>query len=896
MSKHKTKALLAVACIFVVGVSGAVYIQYFQDDTYKPTYGAEQTPAPALAADPLHGTITAQATGASISVDVEAPAGVDEMQIGFDPTFSTVSWQPIAEQVLLQSAHDGYQTIYARFRAAAEPPSTVLVTDVVIESQPTNWVAAFSDSTLIVHLEPEKFIWGQQESYDFSNPPEGDKIGTASPEKLQGDTLKTVTKDGTAYAMQTTGNAATVKTYDRLVDDSGNTLEKNLDLSELSWTLTNEDTTPLTIVSTIRRSVGSGKSAEGNINALSYDAVLQLDEPLQEGETYILATTDQRFSLSFSPDFTSSYTPVIQTNQAGYAPNDPLKVAYLGGWFEDINGLDYSTIQEFQVLETKNNTVAITGSPTLRNTQYEIDKNVPLGAPVYELNFSDLTTPGAYKICIDRLGCSYEFTLDASNWLHPTSSIARAAYLQRSGIALGPPYTSIQRPRPRHKDDGAVAYQSTYSHLEGKEVPPGDVFGKLVASATQTELAAISGGHHDAGDWDRRIDHLYYSRDAADLLYSYPEMYENLSLNVPESTNAIPDIIDDGIWTLDFYRNLQRSDGAVSGGIEASEHPMPGDSSWTDKLALYAFEPDPHASYLYAGVAAEYAKLLQKYDPDLATLYEKSALAAINWAEKQPLAASEKQRKLVAEQRLVAAAALFVLTEDEQWHQVVKTESIFAQESTNRIACHARALCDTGWIYLRADAAKQDPTIKANIVESFLRSADDLETITQTTQYGWATEHRDVPLIWGLGAGGTPKSVALLKAYQLSGNTNYLEAVLRTVSNTLGANPIHTSFITGVGKNPVRHPLVVDNANGGLPVWPGTPIFGHHWLNHDGNDGDTWVYKYVLQGLEPSPENLPYLWQWQDASIPFFTEYTLHQSHAPSLLILGSLAAENYVE
>jgi hypothetical protein len=97
-----------------------------------------------------------------------------------------------------------------------------------------------------------------------------------------------------------------------------------------------------------------------------------------------------------------------------------------------------------------------------------------------------------------------------------------------------------------------------------------------------------------------------------------------------------------------------------------------------------------------------------------------------------------------------------------------------------------------------------------------------------------------------------------------------------------------------LGTRNVRNPLIVDNINGGVPVWPGTPVYGLHALNAVGDE--TWVAEYQLRpaGATPDPESVPFLQQWWDVSpVPMFNEFTVHQSHAPALYAYGSLAAMN---
>jgi len=38
----------------------------------------------------------------------------------------------------------------------------------------------------------------------------------------------------------------------------------------------------------------------------------------------------------------------------------------------------------------------------------------------------------------------------------------------------------------------------------------------------------------------------------------------------------LPDIVDEAVWNIDFYRRLQRPDGAVRGALNGLDVPLPG--------------------------------------------------------------------------------------------------------------------------------------------------------------------------------------------------------------------------------------------------------------------------------------------------------------------------------
>jgi endoglucanase len=126
------------------------------------------------------------------------------------------------------------------------------------------------------------------------------------------------------------------------------------------------------------------------------------------------------------------------------------------------------------------------------------------------MDFSDFQTQGDYQVVVDGVGTSYTFAIGEKTWEDAFSVSARGFYHQRSGIALEQPYTDYERPRPFHPDDGVKVYQSTATlrdTAEGLNLS-GQGSGELFATRTDTLVSEAWGGWFDAGDWDRRIQHV----------------------------------------------------------------------------------------------------------------------------------------------------------------------------------------------------------------------------------------------------------------------------------------------------------------------------------------------------------------------------------------------------
>ena len=834
-----------------------------------------------------------------LTVAVEVPDGATEMQLDDTPTFAGAAWQPVAAQADVPVGGIGYRDVFVRFRLG---DGSVSQTSVVGgEIDPTwaaatasetglheaSWVRPFSATEFVVRVEAGRVEAGTLEAYDLDNPAAGDDI-----DSRRG--LPVVTRNGETYGLGVSARRDVIRRPDRLV---GRPLDVDALLDD-AWTITSTDDpdytdgqTPVSVRHVARPSDGGFDGDMDRLWALVHDLVIEVPQPLQPGSSYTISPPTMA-PIVFDYEPATNLSPAVRVNQVGFAPSDQAKVAYLSGWFDGIGSSATGTASNpsFAVVDTSTGEPAITGTGSPRPGGDELGLGDLTGAPVIELDFSSLDRLGRYQVCVDDIGCSHPFDIDPDVWSDLTATVARSLHHQRSGIELGPPYTSFARPRPYHPEDGVVVRASGYSLLEAQTDTENTDFDRLAELRTDQVVPEAWGGHFDAGDWDRRIQHLFMARNVAQLVMLYPERFEDFELNVPESGDAVPDLLDEALWTVELFQRMQTPEGAIRGGIEATEHPPANTASWVDDLAVLAYEPDPFSSYVYAGVAAEVAVALRPYDQGRASDLLASARRAMDWADQQTPFVGTAER--VAEQRTVAAAALLLATGERGWHDRFLESADFVSGGDTNLSCHAHTSCDAAWLYLQADQSVTDPAIRQELENRFLVSADALVEVGDQTAYGWALESPTIPLIWGLGVGGSPKVSGLLRAHVLSGDEGYRAAAVRAASVTLGSNPLGQVMLTGVGQEPVRHPQINDVKYGGLPAWPGTPIYGFHQLNSIADE--QWVVDDILApaGVSPAPTDLPYLWQWYDVdSVAQYNEFTVHQSHGEALLAFALLAA-----
>jgi endoglucanase len=840
---------VVVALVVLLGRGGGV-------DPEAPA-APGQRGVPALVVE-VDGGLTTEPV---VPVRVVPPPGAVEMQVGADASFRTVPWRAVKEAVQVELVDTGYQMLFARFRGPGGPVGEVLVTGVLYD--PT-WEAATAAGG--------------------GGPHRASSVGLLRPDvvAVRIETGRAVSR-GAADPPLELGAALDVGLLDR----------------PASWVVSSEDdatfapgVVPLE-VHRISRPFGNAllEDLSGPF-PLVHDYALVLPRPLRQGATYTVEVAGGAVEpLTYRPDDRRDRSPAVNANQVGYRPGDRPKLGFLSAW-TGAEALEYPDGLAFSVVEVSSGEPVFTGTARRRDPPPggERGRGDLTGAPVWELDFSPVDDPGRYRLCVEGIGCSFEVTIGADDtWLRAAVMLARGMYHQRSGTALGPPYTVIERPAA-HADGAIEVHESRTVVLQDLNGPgDGPYFEVLRAGATAVPVPEAHGGHFDAGDWTRKVLHLWYARLAVELVELYPEVFGDLDLNIPESGDAVPDLIDEALWTVDLHRRMQGEDGSIRGAIDAGEDQRAGQTSWTDDRQWYAYSPDPWSGYLYAAAVAEVARVLERYDPERAAGYARSAVAAMEWASDQPVPPASAEP--IRAQRAVAGASLYRLTGDERWHQAFRDSTELAGGPLDVVDCRSFELCEAAWVYARTDHDGVDPVLQAHARQTLVRNGDTIVAGSQATAYRWAMEHPKVPLVWGLGP-SQPAVVGLLRAYHLTGDDRYLDTATAAASFSAGANPLGSTFVTGLGQRNPRYPLIVDVLNGGLPQWPGVPIYGLFDLGF--SDESDWVPEFLLRpmGTHPDPEAVPYLWSWWDMGrFAGMNEFTVHQSFGPALYGFASLAA-----
>ncbi|MEZ5248945.1 MAG: cellulase N-terminal Ig-like domain-containing protein [Ilumatobacteraceae bacterium] len=597
---------LGVVGALAAGATGTWYVLRDDEPSVPPRTVTTLPPptAPATTEAGVAGAVEfAIDDGATLSTDrtltlsLQAPSDVTDVQVSTDPGFHAATWTPVAPSVEFEVPDVGYQMVFVRGRIGSGEPGPVRVAGIDVDEQ---WDAATASAGEGRH----------RPSYAQLLAPDVLQVRIETGRVTNDDGDKVVVGDDLVLG--------------RLFETGG-------------YVFGGPGGAGLTVLAANPITRPAGSIGYDPPYPVVHDWVLELSAPVPVGQEIELSFLDDVDPISFTIDPTSTRSPSVQVNQVGFAPGDGGKLAFVGAWGGWAGPIELPDGMAFRVIDDATDEVVLTGTTVARTPGPNGDwgKGDLTGTAVQAADFSSLTTEGRYRVCVDVLGCSPSFDIGVDDtWRRALVAAGRAMYHQRSGIALGPPYTSIVRPRPFHPDDGVQFERVTLTMLDRLDnVGVDDRFDEYPDAVTGELVPDVWGGHFDAGDWNMRIQHLSYLEAALDLVELFPEYFADLELGIPESGDAVPDVIDEGLWDLDLFRRLQSADGGVAGAVDQVSFANEGETSWDNGLRVFVYSPDVWSTYWYAAAAARTAIVLETYDPERAATYASSAQRAMDWAE-----------------------------------------------------------------------------------------------------------------------------------------------------------------------------------------------------------------------------------------------------------------------
>ncbi|MBQ9120190.1 MAG: glycoside hydrolase family 9 protein [Lachnospiraceae bacterium] len=474
---------------------------------------------------------------------------------------------------------------------------------------------------------------------------------------------------------------------------------------------------------------------------------------------------------------------MIHINQIGYLPNET-KVAIL---------TEPSDV--FELIYSDNHQVVFQGTPVAFS---EAATDAASGDSVWLADFSELTTSGSY--CIRTANeVSASFAIGEQIYKSLKNDLIKSYYYQRCGCAL----------LPQHA--GRFSHGCCHTAL-----------ATLVGESHAT--LELSGGWHDAGDYGRYTTAA--ATALAHLLYAFelfPERFQE-ALNIPESGNGVPDLLNECRYELEWLLKMQLPDGSVFHKVSTWRHAafvMPEE----DTAPLYAYAVSSMAVGDFAAVCALAARIYAAYDTDFSMRLTAAAIQAYRFLQAHPdfipfrnpegSGTGEYGDRSDRDERFWAAAELFRLTGEQcYWEDFVqlyaedfsKTHLGYASTGgfgTLSLLTHPnfRFVSDCS---LSTHMTTEQQNIAAALFRSWCDEADNYVTFARESGYQVAMTSKDFH--WGSNMTVMNRGITLIVAYLLTKNPCYRTAACNQLHYLLGRNATGYSYVTGHGTKYIRHP------------------------------------------------------------------------------------------
>ena len=332
----------------------------------------------------------------------------------------------------------------------------------------------------------------------------------------------------------------------------------------------------------------------------------------------------------------------------------------------------------------------------------------------------------------------------------------------------------------------------------------------------------IRGGWHDAGDYGR------YTTAAAcalgHILYAYrffPDAFTE-SLNIPESGNGIPDILNECRYELDWMLQMQAEDGSVYHKHTTKNHAgfvMPCDD--TNQMLL--LPPSSMAVADFVATMALASRIYRPFDAEFADRALTAAKKSQAWLVAHPEFLFEHIKECGTggygdrsdiDERMWAAMELYRTTGEEHYLELARS---FFEKHPNPIQYGWADISGfAGWALLEDELTLDASFVQSGTLTSaeqdfrvaykalLQKEADHLLEVMTSSGYGVALEEKEY--CWGSNLGVLNRGMLFGTTYRLNPKPEYFTAVVRQMDYLLGINATDYSYVTGVGAHAFCNP------------------------------------------------------------------------------------------
>ena len=503
----------------------------------------------------------------------------------------------------------------------------------------------------------------------------------------------------------------------------------------------------------------------------------------------------------------------IRLNQVGYAP-DQEKTATI---VLPVKSQITNHKSQIFILDESLDTI-------WRGETSEIKYNPVSGKPCQIVDFSSLTQPGTYTLCVNQKSkiINQKFEIINRPYRELTRSALRAYYHQRASMATEEPYAEGYARPAGHPDDQVIVHASAATDARPE--------GTVISSP---------GGWYDAGDYNKYIVNSGYTMGVWLMAYEMNKAYfDTLALNIPpfniqHSTFNItlPDMLQEAMYNIRWMMTMQDLDGGVYHKLTEPDFEgfIRPDQC---KKPRYVVLKTTAAALDFAATMALAARVYAPYDEAFCAQAKEAAERAYAWAQvnpdvyyDQPKMNTQFQPAIttgayddfdVRDEFYWAATELYLLTGDENYKSEIINHKSKITDYTPAVWGNVAELAYLDLLmHPNAISSLSEVSPLTAHLEPYLSEATTVSVFH--SPYG----NRESDFYWGCNSEGCCwRGVECLYAYRLTGDEKYRMNAERCLNYVLGQNATGFCYVTGFGTNPTKHPhhrLSYSHPKGTLP-------------------------------------------------------------------------------
>ena len=518
--------------------------------------------------------------------------------------------------------------------------------------------------------------------------------------------------------------------------------------------------------------------------------------------------------------------PAIHLNQLGFLPQ--------AGKFAVVEGVDGG---RFEVVSEADSGVVLAG-------ELEPASDWPAsGRAAAAADIGALSAHGRYRLRVQGR-VSDPFPVNGEVYVALGDAALKGFYFNRSGIALEPQHAGRYARAAGHPDTEVEIHASAAS--EGR--PAGSVI-------------SAPGGWYDAGDYNKYVVSSGITMHTLLAAWEdFPEVFRGRDIGIPESGDAVPDLLDEAWWNLRWMLAMQDpADGGVYHkltNLRFDGEVMPEDA----RERRYVVQKSTAAALDFAAVMAQAARVYAGFEshfPGEPARMRAAAERAWRWARTNPDVPYRQPDDVTTgpyddsdldDEFAWAAAELFVLTGDAGYLRA------FERHAAEPGVPSWASVGALAWGTLARHRERlPDEALRARATDAVIALADRLAA--QWRDSAWRLAMQPEDFVWGSNGLALNQAMQLVQGYRLTGRRGHLDAAQSQLDYVLGRNPLGVSFVTGHGtRTPMRifhRPSIADGIDAPVPgllaggPYPGQPDAGNcpqpytsslpalSWLDHD---------------------------------------------------------------